>query len=70
MYYYYLVKAIGRHDFLLRVKECDVTDVRAAELAEAYIGSPNFNIREATIEDIFGFEHNVVDLTPVIVALT
>jgi len=68
-YYYYFVRVIGRANFLLRVEVCESTNIRAAELAKAYIGSPNFNIKVATMEDVFGFEYNVVDLTPVIVNL-
>ena len=65
-YLYYFVKAIGKHNFLLRVAICESTLARAAEVAEAYVGSPNFKIEEATLENIFG---NVVDLVPVIVTL-
>ena len=72
MYTYYLVKAIAKRDFLLRVEVCDDATLvleNAVKMAEAYIGQPNFNIKEATMEDIFGFEYNVVDLVPVIVNL-
>jgi len=68
-YFYYFVRAIGKRNFLLRVEICDNARARAVEFAAEYVGSSNFNIKKATMEDIFGYTYNIVDLTPVIVNL-
>ena len=67
MYYYFFVRALGQPNFLVRVDISGDVFAQATEIAELHTGTKNFKIEEATLENIFGFEFNVVTLTPVIV---